>query len=273
MLGLLLAGAPEVHAEGPACALSAGTERRTLRVGKIDRAYLVHVGARAAEQGAAPLVFLWHGFGQTPESIAAVIQPDRDWPEAIVVTPQGLRRRFRGLGLRSAEGWQVRVGELGDRDLEFFDAMRAELLETGCVDARRVYSTGLSNGAFLSNLLGCARGDVLAGIAPVAGGAELPDSCVGSVPVLITHGRADEVVTFRRAQRAVADWALRKGCSTQGLDLEPDRCTAVSDCASPVGVCVHTGGHFWPGMATTAVVRFFQGLRPTDGPPAGASGD
>ncbi len=66
-----------------------------------------------------------------------------------------------------------------------------------CIDTSRVYATGLSNGAMMASVVGCALSDRVAAIAPVSG-IILPDGCEPShpVPVLTMHGTADQILLF-----------------------------------------------------------------------------
>ena len=67
-----------------------------------------------------------------------------------------------------------------------------------CVDASRVYATGVSNGGGMTALLGCRLAWRLTAIAPVAGGYGTQPPCHPARPlaVLEVHGAADEVVPY-----------------------------------------------------------------------------
>ena len=54
-------------------------------------------------------------------------------------------------------GWQAAVGDHGDRDLRFVDAMLATLRAELPVDGRRVHATGHSNGGGFTYLLYAVR--------------------------------------------------------------------------------------------------------------------
>ena len=63
-------------------------------------------------------------------------------------------------------GWQREVGQSGDRDLKFFDAVLATLKQKYPVDEHRIYATGFSNGAFFTYVLWATRGSTFAAFAP-----------------------------------------------------------------------------------------------------------
>jgi polyhydroxybutyrate depolymerase len=258
--GLALA-TPARSAESPArrCALEPGVRELTLEVGGSERRAWVSVGPQAARVASPPLLFLWHGFGSDGLWMLDAFSPARDWPEGIAVAPQGRPRRIREVGSERRAGWQLRAGELGDRDLAFFDALLAELSERFCIDRTRVYSAGLSNGAYFSNLLGCARGGALAAIAPMAGGGPEPGRCAEPVAVLITHGRRDDIVPFRAARQSLATWAEVNGCAPPDA-LPDDGCVRLASCRKPVAFCAHGGGHVWPGDASASLARFLREL-------------
>lgn len=253
-----------VRAEEPAaaprsCSLEPGVRDLTLDVDGIERRYSVSVGPQAARAAAPPVIFLWHGFGSDGRWMLDALSPARDWPEGIAVAPQGRPRRLPGAGSERRAGWQLAAGELGDRDLAFFDALLRTMSEQYCIDRTRVYSAGMSNGAYFSNLLACQRGRQLAAVAPVAGGGPYPKRCTDPVPVLLVHGRRDEIVPFRAARESLETWARVDRCELPD-DLPQSGCVRLPGCSVPVSFCVHGGGHVWPGDATASIVRFVREL-------------
>src|SRR5439155_22480293 len=130
------------------------------------------------------------------------------------------------------------------------DLGRAHLacLEQGrCVDRRRVFATGMSNGAFFASLLGCVAADRLAAVAPVSGGLDLR-TCVPvrAVPVLVVHGRADRIVPAAMVHGARDWWARANGC---GPAVEREGCTRYTRCAADVVYREGPPAHRWPRPA------------------------
>ncbi|WP_257210739.1 alpha/beta hydrolase family esterase [Actinomyces ruminis] len=91
-------------------------------------------------------------------------------------------------------------------DVAFLTAVIETLTEQACVDPARVYATGYSGGGRMASALACARPDLIAAIAPVAGlraGRAAEDdtatidssSCTPTQPVsvLTFHGTDDAV--------------------------------------------------------------------------------
>jgi polyhydroxybutyrate depolymerase len=146
-----------------------------------------------------------------------------------------------------------------------------DLLESNlCVDTKRIFATGYSNGGFMSHRLACELSDRIAAIAPVAGVIGVPTCTpLRPVPVFHIHGTGDmlepffgglaagifPIGPFESALQTVADWARRDGCSKSAtaLPTQGQFDTSVVDfsrCAGGADVRLATifgGGHNWPG--------------------------
>ena len=80
-------------------------------------------------------------------------------------------------------------------DVPYFDAMVAEVEATYCTDPDRRLLAGYSSGAFFAHRLGCIRGDLIRGIATIAGGSP-GNACTGQVAVLQIHDVNDGTVVI-----------------------------------------------------------------------------
>jgi polyhydroxybutyrate depolymerase len=260
-------------------------------------------------------VFNLHGFGgdivsQDASTDLPALAGERGY---IVVTPQGApldvprggpaaarEAGFEGLafwnffgsdpGEVTANGATIPLANLGADDVAFIDTLLDTVGAEYCVDADRVFSTGMSNGAGMSATLGCELGDRFAAIAPVSG-VNLSGGCRGDDPVsvLAIHGDADPIagygghslMGFDLGNPSVPDrmvaWASFDGCrpeptvdeSTPGLAV-----TRWADCDDGIAVELWTlagWGHEWPRAATasqpgvidatTVVLDFFDAHR------------
>lgn len=249
---------PDGDGLGLSCPLEPGRSMREITVGGRARRVVVEVGARAGKSGPAPVVFFWHGWGGEAGGILDWIGASRQWPEAVFIAPEGLRRRFPGKGSRSRPGWQIASGEFGDRDLAFFDALVADLSRLPCLDTRRFVSTGFSNGGYFSNLLGCQRPGVLAGIAPVGGGGPR-EPCETPVPTWIAHGKGDRVVPLSEGRDSFSRWQKTNGCD--GAAVDRDGCLVAPGCARETVLCTFPGRHTWPMVLTPEWSRFLAAQR------------
>ena len=256
----LVGGAVRGAAQERACALEPGRSSHDLEVVLGDaRRYHARVGAKAVAP--APLLIVWHGWGGRPTTLEERFAPDLYWPEAVLIAPEGLPRALPEAGPRRRPGWQFVAGEYGDRDLAFFDALLEDATQRFCIDPERVTLAGYSNGGAFVNLLGCLRGGRLAGIAPVSSGGP-PDglACTGPLPVLIQHGRDDDVIPLRTGLESFAHWAGANACDAPPADL-PRGCSEARGCAVPTRFCLTLSGHDWPIGTSQRIVDFLRAQR------------
>lgn len=164
-------------------------------------------GALVARPGksdgrSAPLVFVFHGHGGSSRQAARSFRLHELWPEARVVYPQGLPTPG---ALSDPEGrragWQVRAGEQGDRDLLFFDLMRASFADVEGVDATKVFATGHSNGGAFVYLLWAERHDALRAVAPSGAILAGREARLRPLPALHVAGMRDSLVKFAWQER------------------------------------------------------------------------
>ncbi|WP_232548870.1 alpha/beta hydrolase family esterase [Propioniciclava soli] len=162
-------------------------------------------------------------------------------------------------------------------DVAYLSAVVDQLDARACVDERRIYATGFSGGGRMASALACARPDLIAAIAPVAGlRAGRPDptdtttvdaaSCPPDAPVAVLtfHGDADFVNPFAGSadlrwgysvNLALATWADLDDCRARPSTMQvSEHVTRISyaGCArraAVVGYIVEGGGHTWPGTA------------------------
>jgi len=275
---------------GCGTAATAGMHDVTIQSGGMARTFHVYVPAKYATATSTPdsLVFVFHGYtqvgtGNTFTSIEYLSQMDpvSDAQGFLLVYPDGYMNSWNA-GDCCGAAVSSNVDDVG-----FFDDMLAWVESKYCVDPKRVYSAGLSNGGFFSNRLGCERANVVAAIGPVAGPLDItPCSPSRPVPVFEVHGTADPVVFFDGGSSSEA-LPVEQAISTwEGFDKCTDSmpanvytngsaaCTEETMCSagSAVELCVIAGGgHQWPGGkddylgnfssdldTSTAMIKFFQ---------------
>lgn len=266
--------------------------------GFADRSYHLHSPGSSPSTSPTPLVIVFHGGGGNAESSNKITCPGGDETSPGCLSHVAARRGFavayaNGVptpvlpNVRTwnagggVDDWQCVSGyscTQGRDDVAYFDALLADVSLAMNVDAKRVYLTGISNGAAMCHRLACERAGVLAAIAPVAGENQLQTSatCAPSRPVSIfdLHGTADPCWAYEGGPAACAQadgknkldvatsvgaWVARLGCSatpaTADLpDTASDGCLGhlarYTGCAA--GSEVHLlriegGGHTWPG--------------------------
>lgn len=232
---------------------------QTITVDGAQRSYILDVPTTAVSAGPAPLLVDFHGFGHSGTGVWRVskFKDVAEQERFITVYPDGVTVRFTHDGKEYVgPGWDIRRRD-GNPDLAFVTALLDHLEATYCVDRNRIFATGFSNGAFFSHLLGCVMADRVAAIAPVSGG-QRPEPCQPprGVPVLIFHGRHDELIRVDDGRAARDAWVATNGCHDQDRS-GCERHTACRDDAT-VEYCEGDFTHRWPEPATVAIWEFFR---------------
>lgn len=241
------------------CAVSCfGAELRTWEIDGETREALVHIPENSENP---PLVFVFHGHGGNMRNTFNKFAIHEHWPEAIVVTMQGLPTPGRLTDPEGKKsGWNANPNDPDNRDLTFFDAVYADFI--GQADPARVYSTGHSNGGSFTYCLLAARGSLFAAVAPSGSAAGRSIRKLTPKPVLHIAGKNDPLVKYAW-QKATMHRVLRtNGCSSTGEPwLSAGELTGtIYPSENPLVTLVHSGGHKFPSDAPELIVRFFQTL-------------
>lgn len=234
-----------------------GLQTMDFTVDGVSRSALVYAPPGAKSEP-LPVVFVFHGHGGTSRNALNTFGINRLWPEAISVYPQGLNTPGQLTdpdGVRS--GWQKAVGDQGDRDLHFFDALLTQLKKDYPVDPRRIYCTGHSNGGGFTYLLWLARPDVFAAVAPCSGAAryvtQLPPK-----PAMILGGQNDELVKFEWQEKMMEVVRRINGCDATGEPWQKVGTIYPSKSGTPVVTFTYPGGHSMDPAEPSLIVKFFQ---------------
>ncbi|MBN2086123.1 MAG: hypothetical protein JW748_12965 [Anaerolineales bacterium] len=242
---------------------------RTVDVAGMKRSYLLYIPENIRSAPLVPLVLVFHGGGGRPENMPTITGfTNRAETEGFaVVYPRGTSRLgFIPMFTWNAGfccGWSQRE-EIDD--IGFVRALLDDLESVFPVDPRRIYATGLSNGAILSYRLACELADRIAAIGPVAGTQNII-ACHPSraVSVIHFHGTADpnepyeggrgsgpSSVSFAPVRDTIAFWIQADGCPETALREEsgPALREAYGPCRDGSAVELYSiagGGHSWPG--------------------------
>lgn len=216
-------------------------------------------------EGPSPVLLVFHGHGGSMRNFARK-GFQREWPEAIVVCPQGLPTATPRDPQGKKAGWDSRNPSDDNRDLKFVDAILGTLRETYKVDGSRIYSTGHSNGGGFTYLLWVARGKEFAAIAPSSSPAGLlllpAAKDLKPLPVLHLAGEKDPIAPFEAQQRTMEECRRRLGCEAEGREWANAGPLAGTLYPSPTGApfvsLIHPGGHEFPAEAPGLIVRFFK---------------
>ena len=212
----------------------------------------------------AMLVLNFHGVTMTAEEQEHLsgMNAESDAHGFLLVYPRGIDSSWN-----AGPSCCGTAQETGVDDVQFVRDLLSELATRFAVDPKRVYATGMSNGAFLSHRLGCELADRFAAIAPVAGVMNIEASActpTRSVPVLDFHGTDDWVVpydgtlfgsaVFTSVPATIAKWRMLDGCGPESAPtVHGDTTCVTSSCKArgEVTLCTVTdGGHAWPGSAS-----------------------
>lgn len=215
-------------------------------------------------EGPSPVLFVFHGHGGNMRNFARK-GFQREWPEAIVVCPQGLPTATPRDPQGDKPGWDSRNPADDNRDLKFFDAILKTLREKHKVDDSRIYATGHSNGGGFTYLLWAARGNQLAAVAP----SSAPGTVVLAtakdlkpLPVLHLAGRKDPIVPFPAQQQTMDECRKRLGCEGEGREWANAGPLVGTLYPSPNGTpfvsLIHPGGHEFPAEAPGLIVKFLK---------------
>ncbi len=232
--------------------VATGIQSKTITAAGVSRHYQIFVPTAYDAGVPTRLIFVFHGLGGDGSLIRSYFGFEAEANgKALFVYPDGL------VVQGGATGWST-------TDLAFFDAMVAEISAGYCVDSKRIFATGHSYGGYMSNLVGCARGDVVRAIAPVSGGLlGGTGACKGAVAAWIAHGDADTTVNQSEGIAARDYWRGVDGCASTSQPTTPSPCVAYDGCAAgkPVTWCSFAGGHYpLPAFIKQGIWGFFEPL-------------
>lgn len=245
----------------------------------LDRTYRLYAPATSnpvADDGRALVVVLHGGFGTGAQAERAYgwnALADREG--FLVVYPDGWRRAWNTEG-----GCCGPPADSGVDDVAFVEAVVDDVRAEHAVDPRRIYVTGMSNGAIMAYTLAC-RSTTFAAIGPVAGTALVACPEAAPVSVIHVHGLADTRVRFDGArgegtahvdgpplEQVNADWRRTDDCAPPSRQVDGPVQSLAAACAAGREVRLVTvdgAGHQWPGSTPSRVAE-----RLGADPPSGA---
>jgi len=207
---------------------------KTVNAGGTERDYFVYLPASYDPQRPYPVVYQFHGCSGNPDK-QNNNPPVQNHSGADAIHVRG--RAIDNCWDNSANGTGVAL----------FDALVPAVEAAYCADPDRRFATGYSSGAFMTHRLACNRGDMLRGVASIAGGLG-GNNCVGQVAALLIHDDTDSTVNITASEQARDRHLTNNGCDAQAATSPTNHppCEAYADCAPdyPVVWCQTTGqGH------------------------------
>jgi polyhydroxybutyrate depolymerase len=230
----------------PSGGWSPGDHTISLTHDGLERVYEVHVPPDYTGTTRVPLVLTIHGAHNTIAMVRGWSQmnPVADANGFIVAYPQAVDCWNSGFVLPGCTA--------ADDDVGFLTNVVADIQNHACIDPKRVYATGISNGAMMAQKLGCDEADVFAAVGGVAGPNGGGCDPSRAISVVYMHGTEDATVGYSSARPTVNGWATRNGCSSSPVETYAagsTRCETYEGCDDGVEVvfCTVTGmGHCWP---------------------------
>jgi polyhydroxybutyrate depolymerase len=191
------AGAPDTSGPCPTGGkLKAGDQTLMISSDGMDRSFLVHVPTKYDGTTRMPVVFDFHGLGgnSNQQKQLSGWASLGDTEGFITVFPQGLGDSPGW----NADGCCTKVAD----DVAFVRAIIMQLTSQECIDTKRIYSTGCSNGGAMSFMLACHAADVIAAVAPVDFDCVVGGRCANCDP-----GRPITEVQFRATKDQAVDYS------------------------------------------------------------------
>jgi len=252
------------------------TSSLTIQVGSLERHYLLHLPhstdsatSNSINSGPLPLLLVLHGATQSPESAERMTGFSKlaDQHNFIVAYPSGTSRRGF-VPTWNAGNCCGYAAENQIDDVAFIRALLDQLERDHHIDPKRIYATGISNGAMMSYRLACELSARIAAIAPVEGAQGVDCHPSHKVSVIVFHGTADRLVPFdggssafqvgrRRTDTSVSStlafWTALDACSNPPVTDDSDpvlHTTKYDTCKDDSAVelfAIQGGRHMWPG--------------------------
>ena len=251
----------------------------------IQRQYKLYIPASYNSNNSVPLVFSFHGLTSNANLnfFYTKFHEIADTAGFILVHPQGT------LNAIGVPHWNVGVlGSTNSDDIGFTDALIDSVMTNYNIDENRIYTCGMSNGGFLSFLLGCQLSHRFAAIASVTGSMTFTtyNQCnpVHPTPVLQIHGTLDPTVPYNGSSLSMkpindvlAYWVNENNCNPNPI-VTPVPNINLMDGSIAEHINYHSGdngsavehykiiggAHDWPGAwgnqdvdASVEIWRFF----------------
>jgi polyhydroxybutyrate depolymerase len=224
-------------------ALTAGDYDFALTHQNLRRNYLLHVPPQARTARPLPLVISFHGAGSNAEVMKAYTRMDAasDRDGYVVVYPNGssgFQGRFltwnAGNCCGPAAAFQI-------DDVGFALAVLDDVSSRVAIDSKRIYATGLSNGAMMAYRFAAEASERIAAVAGVAGTMSVARFAPRRpVPLMHIHSTSDHIARYdggfgppstiadTRMFHASVEDMLRKWLDFDGCALKPSSVETVA---------------------------------------------
>ena len=232
----------------------------------IQRDYILYVPAIYSPGTPTPLVFNFHGYtsNATEQMFYGDFRSIADTANFLLVHPMGT------LDPSNQPYWNANWGGTID-DIGFTEALLDSLAVTYNINMDRVFSTGMSNGGFMSYTLACELGNRFAAIASVTGTMNLNQSTTCNpahpTPIMEIHGTSDGTVPYNGLAGSMESipnvldyWVNYNNCAPTAIETAVPNTSVTDGCTATHFIYengdngvdvehyrINNGGHTWPG--------------------------
>lgn len=242
----------------------------TMQHNGLTRSYRLYIPAAYNAAQPVPLVFNLHGYtsNNLQQEFYGDFRPIADTANFIIVHPNGT------MDSGGQQFWNA-FGTSSVDDVGFLSALIDEIQSEYSIDPNCIYSTGMSNGGFMSYELACQLSGRITAVASVTGSMiqQLFNACNAThpTPVMQIHGTMDPTVPYTGNAQGMMhiDTLVKRWAQFNNCDLTPtitpvpntnlmDGCTAEHQVygngdlgATAELFKVDGGAHTWPGAPIT----------------------
>ena len=162
-----------------------------------NRQFFIYQGS--SYSGDAPILFVLHGYTSRALWIMnySGFQSIADEFGFLVIYPQGTLLPSTGQTHWNVGGWTT---SSTTNDVSFINSLINFIDDEYSIDLKRIYSTGMSNGGYMSYKLACDLSSKIAAVVSVTGSMtnETTDGCNPTHPTSVAqiHGLQDTVVNY-----------------------------------------------------------------------------
>lgn len=239
----------------------------SIYVGGQYRSYRLYVPAIYTGATARPLILNLHGYtsNASQQQLYSNFAPIADTANFLMVFPNGTYssgQRF----------WNAGISTALVNDIAFLSALIDSLDLTYNINLNRVYSTGMSNGGYMSHTLACELSNRITAIASVTGSifnTQYGPNChpMRPVPVMQIHGTNDATVPYVGSSTSmpidtiVKYWVTKNNCNATATFSNVPNTSLVDGCTAEHYIYsggtggssvelykIINGGHTWPGF-------------------------
>jgi polyhydroxybutyrate depolymerase len=231
-------GGPAAGACSPARPHAMGTSTVNLQSGGMNRSYLLHIPPGYDGTKPLPLVFDVHGYSSFASEQLMRSKWDQmaDKEGFVLIDPEGVNKSWNAGSC---------CGGNNQDDVKYFRDVVAKATAELCIDEKRVYVSGHSNGGAMAYRLACEAADIFAAAAPVCGWMTVT-TCnpARPIPILEIRGLNDGTVNIAGADADVSEWLSNDNCA-QGQVTTSGVCKTYTSCEAGTQVvdCRPRGDH------------------------------